>query len=163
MHVIKFDVTCDEDRNSVLKHIEKHCDETGEFFYALVNNAGVSSTGAIEWGDEEEVKKILQVNLYGSIQTTRHFIPLLVKCPGSRVIAMTSYLTTAGVPLMSSYGISKVSPNFFSFFMFCCCCCYCCCNCSYFFSSSFFFFFFILNFFFPIFVTGCFKGIFSKS
>ena len=111
MHILKFDVTCDEDRNCVLKHIQDHCDETGESLYALVNNAGISAVGAIEWGEEEDLQTVLDVNLYGSIGTTRHFIPLLVKSPGSRVIALTSYITAAGVPLMSSYGISKVSGH----------------------------------------------------
>lgn len=109
MHILKFDVTSDEDRNCVLKHIEGHCDETGETLYALVNNAGISGIGAIEWGEEGHLQTVLDVNLYGSIRTTCHFIPLLVKSPGSRVIGLTSYITAAAVPLMSAYGVSKVT------------------------------------------------------
>lgn len=108
MHIIKLDVTKTSDIINARQLIEKHCEETGEMLHGLVNNAGISTVGPIEWGRIEEFQKILQVNLYGAIQVTRQFIPLLRKTPDARIIAMTSYITSAVSPLMSAYGISKV-------------------------------------------------------
>lgn len=109
MHILKLNVTKSCDIENAVKVIERHCEETGELLHGLVNNAGISTVGAIEWGRIEDLQKILDVNLYGTIEVTRQFIPLLRKSPDARIIAMTSYITSAASPLMFSYGVSKVS------------------------------------------------------
>lgn len=99
----------DEDLNRVSNYIDEHTKATGESLFALVNNAGVSSCGALEWGKIEELQSVLDVNMNAGIKITRYFIPQLVKTYESRIITITSAITHGAIPLMSSYGISKVN------------------------------------------------------
>lgn len=115
MILLSFDITNKSDTLSVYKHIEQHTKETGETFFALVNNAGVSGFGLFEWGSmEKDIKPVVKINLESSILVTRTFIPLLRKTKGARIINMTSYVTHVSVPFVSTYCISKCGLKAFS-------------------------------------------------
>lgn len=109
MHVIQFNVLKDEDLMFVSGEIKKHTESTGEVLYGLVNNAGISSVGLMEWGHIDELESVLSVNCYAAMRITLHFIPELIKTHGSRVISITSAITVWAIPMMSAYGLSKVS------------------------------------------------------
>jgi len=55
----------------------------------LVNNAGIATTGPLEWFKLEDYKKMADVNLWGTIDVTTTFLPLLKKAKG-RVINLSS-------------------------------------------------------------------------
>ena len=57
----------------------------------MVNNAGVTSVGLIEWMSFDEFKRMADVNLWGLIDVTKTFLPLVKKAEG-RVVNISSML-----------------------------------------------------------------------
>ena len=57
----------------------------------MVNNAGVTSIGLIEWMPFDEFKRLADVNLWGLIDVTKTFLPLVKKAEG-RVVNVSSML-----------------------------------------------------------------------
>ena len=57
----------------------------------MINNAGVASFGLIEWMPLDEFKQIADVNLWGLIEVTKTFLPLVKKAEG-RVVNFSSML-----------------------------------------------------------------------
>ena len=59
--------------------------------WGLVNNAGIALIGPIEWIPLEKSKRIADVNLWGMIDVTKTFLPLVKKARG-RVVNFSSML-----------------------------------------------------------------------
>jgi len=59
--------------------------------WGLVNNAGIVLIGPIEWIPLEKSKHIADINLWGMIDVTKTFLPLVKKARG-RVINLSSML-----------------------------------------------------------------------
>ena len=57
--------------------------------WGLINNAGIAKVGPIEWQTIEEFKQIADVNLWGLIDVTKVFLPL-VKRERGRIINLAS-------------------------------------------------------------------------
>lgn len=57
--------------------------------WGLINNAGIAKVGPIEWQTIEEFKQIADVNLWGLIDVTKVFLPL-VKNERGRIINLAS-------------------------------------------------------------------------
>lgn len=72
----------------------------------LVNNAGIVSTGPLEFIPISELRKQLEVNVLGQIAVTQAFLPLLRKSVG-RVINMGSDSGRISGPLLGPYCASK--------------------------------------------------------
>ena len=47
-----------------------------------MNNAGIVGPGLIEWQTVEEMKHVLDVNLWGMVSVTKAFLPQLKKTKG---------------------------------------------------------------------------------
>lgn len=61
--------------------------------WGLVNNAGIICCSPIEWTPLDDFKRSADVNLWGMIDITKTFLPLLKKTPG-RVVNLSSMLGT---------------------------------------------------------------------
>lgn len=59
--------------------------------WGVVNNAGVARLGLIEWMPFDEFKQVADVNLWGLIDVTKTFLPLVKKAEG-RVVNFSSML-----------------------------------------------------------------------
>ena len=115
MILLSLDITKQEDIMSAAAVIERHMEDTGQVFYALVNNAGISGFAPFEWGSfKQDVQPVIHVNLNSSIRVTRAMIPLLIKHPGSRIVNMTSYVTHLAMPFLTTYCMSKCGLRAFS-------------------------------------------------
>ncbi|XP_007476754.2 D-beta-hydroxybutyrate dehydrogenase, mitochondrial-like isoform X3 [Monodelphis domestica] len=77
LHVLKLDVTQDQDVAEAKEFVLKNMPENG--LWGLVNNAGIMLVGPIEWISFDECKNVIDVNLLGSIRTTLTFLPLIKK------------------------------------------------------------------------------------
>lgn len=81
--------------------------------WAIVNNAGIGYPGPIEWQPVEEMKKTLEVNLWGMVNITKAFLPLLKRTKG-RVVNVASSSGRLSAPFAAAYCISKFGVEAFS-------------------------------------------------
>ena len=72
----------------------------------LVNNAGVSV--ADDLSDRSAFEQHLAVNLYGTLDVTRAFLPLLTRSRGA-VVNIVSLGAVAAVPVLPAYSVSKAA------------------------------------------------------
>lgn len=111
--IIPLDVCSDESVNAAVITVTNDMKDKYQL-WALINNAGIHSPGYIEWGSfETNFSKIFDVNIFGTIRTTRAFLPLIRRCHG-RVVNMSSLVAKFSLPLLSSYCMSKTAVSSFS-------------------------------------------------
>jgi short-subunit dehydrogenase len=72
-----------------------------------VNNAAVSEYGTIEEISLEEIERVVQVNLLGTIYGIRAALPHLKRTGGGAIINVGSVLSDRAVPLQSTYCATK--------------------------------------------------------
>jgi NAD(P)-dependent dehydrogenase (short-subunit alcohol dehydrogenase family) len=72
----------------------------------LVNNAGISCPGPIEFIELDEVRRQLEVNVVGQIAVTQAFLPLLRRARG-RVVNVGSMGGFVANPFLGAYAASK--------------------------------------------------------
>ncbi|XP_061164013.1 retinol dehydrogenase 7-like [Saccostrea echinata] len=107
LRVLQLDVT---DQNSIHNAVEfvKHHLPKSSGLWGLVSNAGLQVLHApLEFHSPEAVEKCLSVNLFGSINMTRSFLPLLRKEKG-RLVYVTSECVFREQACRAPYVISKV-------------------------------------------------------
>jgi 2-keto-3-deoxy-L-fuconate dehydrogenase len=77
----------------------------------LVNNAGIGATGTVEANDDEEWRRVLDVNVLGIVRTTRAALPQLRAAAQRRgqaaIVNTCSIAATAGLPQRALYSASK--------------------------------------------------------
>src|SRR6266851_4544952 len=77
----------------------------------LVNNAGIGAAGTIEDNDDDEWRRVLDVNVLGIVRATRAALPLLRQATRERgqaaIVNTCSIAATAGLPQRALYSASK--------------------------------------------------------
>lgn len=78
---LKADVTNDEDCLKAASEVSKwllDCNaKSPRFLHAVVNNAGIGAAGLIDWTPVSTYQRVLDVNYYGAIRTTKAFLSIL--------------------------------------------------------------------------------------
>jgi NAD(P)-dependent dehydrogenase (short-subunit alcohol dehydrogenase family) len=74
---------------------------------ALVNNAGILSTGPLEEVSEKTLRAVMEVNFFGAIALTRTFLPLMRAHPGGVIVMVSSLSGLIGLPFDGAYAASK--------------------------------------------------------
>jgi NAD(P)-dependent dehydrogenase (short-subunit alcohol dehydrogenase family) len=101
---VHIDVT---DADSIASMTERVTRETGDAGLAgLVNNAGTTLPGPIQYLPLDAFRGQLEVNLTGPLAVTVSLLPLLCKARG-RVVNVTSAAGRIAVPLMAPYVAAK--------------------------------------------------------
>jgi 2-keto-3-deoxy-L-fuconate dehydrogenase len=77
----------------------------------LVNNAGIGAIGTVEDNDDEEWRRVFEVNVFGMVRTSRAALPHLRRAAqvrGTAVIVNTcSIAASAGLPQRALYSATK--------------------------------------------------------
>ncbi|GEC09059.1 oxidoreductase [Streptomyces spinoverrucosus] len=73
----------------------------------LVNNAGIGAIGAVEDNPDEEWHRVLDVNVLGTVRTTRAALPYLRRSSHAAIVNTCSSAATAGLPQRALYSASK--------------------------------------------------------
>uniref|UniRef100_A0A8C0PBZ3 D-beta-hydroxybutyrate dehydrogenase, mitochondrial n=3 Tax=Canis lupus TaxID=9612 RepID=A0A8C0PBZ3_CANLF len=81
--------------------------------WGLVNNAGISTFGEVEFTSMETYKEVAEVNLWGTVQMTKAFLPLIRRARG-RIVNISSMLGRMANPARSPYCITKFGVEAFS-------------------------------------------------
>lgn len=103
---IKCDVTNEEDVKNAFMKIE-------EDIYAVINNAGMGISGAIEYASSEDINRIIDVNIKGVINVCKYAIPRLRVTKG-KIVNIGSVAGELTIPFQTFYSMSKVAVSTFT-------------------------------------------------
>ena len=81
----------------------------GRQFNALVNNAGVAMTAAIHSSDEDEVRRLIDTNVLGSLWTIQAAVPALKAAGDGVIVNVASVLGHRPLPHTGIYAASKAA------------------------------------------------------
>jgi len=82
--------------------------------YALVNNAGISLRGYFEDCDDDEVRRTIEVNLFGVMAVTRAVLPHMRLAGRGRLVFVSSVGGRIGAMARSAYCASKFGVEGFA-------------------------------------------------
>jgi NAD(P)-dependent dehydrogenase (short-subunit alcohol dehydrogenase family) len=107
---LKLDVTVPEDiKSSVLESVNKF----GRID-VLVNNAGIGYFGAIEESDEDEVRRMFEINFFGLANMTKEVLPIMRKQRSGHVVNISSIGGLVSFPAVGFYNATKYAVDGFS-------------------------------------------------
>lgn len=106
--VVKTDVTLESDCKNM---IEKAVEKFGKID-VLINNAGISMRAATTDVDVDVLRRVMDVNYWGTVHCTKYALPYLIETKGSLVgvISIGGYV---GLPARSGYSASKFAVRGF--------------------------------------------------
>jgi NAD(P)-dependent dehydrogenase (short-subunit alcohol dehydrogenase family) len=100
----KLDVT---DRGQWKKAVADFAKRTGGHMTVLFNNAGIGSGGPIQQMTDEDIDRLIAINLTGVISGTRACFDLLKATPGACVLYTSSAAGIYGTANLSVYSATK--------------------------------------------------------
>ncbi|KDR07947.1 D-beta-hydroxybutyrate dehydrogenase, mitochondrial [Zootermopsis nevadensis] len=104
IHVVQMDITSDEEMTAALDYVTRNLPLQG--LWSIVNNAGWSTFGHVEWVPIHICRKSLEVNVWGMMRVIRAFLPLIRQTKG-RVVNMSSGMGRRCAASRASYCITK--------------------------------------------------------
>lgn len=104
---ITADVT---DEQQVKAAFEQVFSETGRIDL-LVNNAGMGISGAVEFTELSEAKRIFNVNFFGVFLCVKESIKYLRETQNSQIINISSVAAVFSIPYQSFYSATKSAQN----------------------------------------------------
>lgn len=102
-HGYKVDVS---DRDTVKDAISKAAAQFGSID-VLVNNAGVDMYGMFQDADEQEIKRLYDVNLFGMLNCAREAVPYMVAQKSGAIVNVSSIWGRLGGSYEVDYSTSK--------------------------------------------------------
>jgi 2-keto-3-deoxy-L-fuconate dehydrogenase len=73
----------------------------------LVNNAGIGAQGTVADNDDDEWRRVFEVNVLGVVRASRAALPHLRRSPAAAIVNTGSIAATAGLPQRAAYSASK--------------------------------------------------------
>ena len=73
----------------------------------LINNAGIGATGHFAESSPDVLRSIMETNFFGTVETTRAFLPILQQGKTPAVVNVSSILGRRAIPGRSLYSASK--------------------------------------------------------
>jgi short-subunit dehydrogenase len=108
IHGFRADVSREEDNKAMAAEaIKKY-----ERIDVLINNAGISMRSLFQDVDLEVIRKVMDINFYGSVYATKYCLPEILKHKGS-IIGISSIAGFRGLPGRTGYSASKFALNGF--------------------------------------------------
>jgi NAD(P)-dependent dehydrogenase (short-subunit alcohol dehydrogenase family) len=103
VRVLWLDVT---DQPGIQSVVDAIIAESGEI-YGLVNNAGIALRGYFEDLSEEEIRRVFEVNVFGTMAITRAVLPHMRAAGRGRIVIITSVGGRIGSLAVSAYCATK--------------------------------------------------------
>ena len=101
---VRLDVTDPASIRSAAAEVSAAVTERG--LAGLVNNAGITTGGPIEYLDLGELRRVFEVNTIGPVAVTQAFLPLL-RAGRGRIVFVTSIGGIFAAPIIGPYAASK--------------------------------------------------------
>lgn len=80
----------------------------------LVNNAGIGYFGAIEESEEEEVRRMFEINFFGLANTTREVLPHMRRQRSGHIVNISSIGGLVAFPAVGFYNATKFAVTGYS-------------------------------------------------
>ncbi|MGI8608865.1 MAG: SDR family oxidoreductase [Candidatus Dormibacteria bacterium] len=106
LRALKIDVARPESIVAALTEVQAAVG--GDGLAGLVNNAGITGGGPLEFTSLEEIRGMFEVNVFGMIATTQAFLPLIRSAHG-RVVCTGSISGRTSVPFVAPYSMTKAA------------------------------------------------------
>lgn len=106
---IRLDVTKQKEIDAAVGLVR----ERGRGLYGLVNNAGVEILAPLIEADEEDMRFLMDVNIFGPYRVTRAFAPLIIESKG-RIVTTGSISGILSGTLFGPYSMSKHAVEAFT-------------------------------------------------
>lgn len=103
VHAFTFDVA---DPAKVSECADRIRDTLGQLDI-LINNAGVLAAGHVTSFDLNDYRKVMETNFFGTLTTTKSFLPLLEESPAGHLVNVSSAFGMITAPGYSAYSASK--------------------------------------------------------
>ncbi len=107
---IKLDVT----RPAEIKTAVEKAMNTFKRIDVLVNNAGIGYFGAIEESEEDEVRRMFEINFFGLANTTKEILPVMRKQRSGHIVNISSIGGLVAFPAVGFYNASKFAVTGYS-------------------------------------------------
>ena len=101
--ILKLDVTNQAEVTAAVKSAEKrfgHID-------VLINNAGIGYFAAVEEGEDAEVRRMFDINVFGLAAVTRAALPGMRKRRSGMIVNLSSLAGLRGFPALGYYNATK--------------------------------------------------------
>ncbi len=105
-------VQCDVAVPEDCKYLIKQAIVTFKHIDVLVNNAGISMRALFNDADVDVLKKVMDVNFWGTVYCTKYALPEIINTKGS-VVGVSSIAGYKGLPGRTGYSASKFAMNGF--------------------------------------------------
>lgn len=89
--------------------LEEFGQQSGTRLDLLVNNAGVFTAGALRDMDEDDIRRMVDVNLVGVIHGVRAAHSLLAATKGAQIVNIASFLALSGAGRGAVYSATKAA------------------------------------------------------
>lgn len=103
VHALQLDVTSEAQRDAAVDRILA---EQGRID-ALVNNAGIAVGGFLEEFDEDELRTLFEVNVFGAWALTRRILPTMREQASGTLVMISSMSGRMALPGLGAYAGSK--------------------------------------------------------
>jgi NAD(P)-dependent dehydrogenase (short-subunit alcohol dehydrogenase family) len=100
---IKLDVT---KPNEIIDAVQQAIKSFGRID-VLVNNAGIGYFGAIEESEEEEVRRMFEINFFGLANMTKEVLPIMRKQRSGHIVNISSIGGLVAFPAVGFYNATK--------------------------------------------------------
>ena len=109
LNSLRIDVTKGDTIDDAVVSVQERCGD-GKSLKVLVNNAGIQQISPIEPTASKDIRACFDVNVFGLVEVTQKFLPLLTKNIGAsppRIVNIGSVAGLATPVLFGSYSSSK--------------------------------------------------------
>jgi 2-keto-3-deoxy-L-fuconate dehydrogenase len=112
-YFVQADVTDDDAVRSAVAQAIRHLGGLD----VLVNNAGVGAAGTVADNDDDEWRRVFEVNVFGMMRVARAALPHLRESHRAAIVNTSSVAATAGLPQRALYSASKGAVHSLTFAM----------------------------------------------
>lgn len=88
--------------------------ERHDVVHVLVNNAGITSVGAFSEERLEDMRRLVDVNIWGVVHGCRAFLPVLRAQDEAHIVNVSSMAGLMGLPHTATYAMTKGAVKAFS-------------------------------------------------
>lgn len=96
------------DESSVRHAVECVVREAGRIDL-LICNAGFGISGAAEFTENEDARKLMDVNLFGVVNAVKAAVPVMREQGSGRIICISSVAAPVAIPFQAWYSVSKAA------------------------------------------------------